>query len=468
MQASLDPASLAPLLNGQYKSTITVTPASGLPVQLPVTLTVARTQVTYVAPYVGTSGVADHLIISGEHFSQVDPASLSVSLGSTAATGVTVVSDTEIHASYPALAAGTYPVKVLSAGTPVGLSRANLVIVDAPAYAAATIPYPAGSPTGTVNLLYDAESHKLTMLNTDATAPLVRLQQVGYYTTLPGWGAPVSVPSAPSSAIALGADGSTIIEGFYNSTDTNLAVGQFDPVSLAQTSYIGHAGVSSGLGAASVIVASNGDAYVATNPGTGSGLPYLFRFKPLTGVLDAPYGFSATDVSGKAAASTDGATLVLTSRNSLTNVISVNMYDPALPRLSVGSVSVTSNASVSVDRHGTRALLTAEVFAIPAPDLPISQFLGKLADTTVASILAPDGLRAYAYDSGGSVRVFDLTQPTIAGYFPEVAPAKLLNGSPAASAWATLAISPDGGTLFVAIDSGIYVVPLVGGCLFGC
>jgi IPT/TIG domain len=461
VQANLDPSSVAGLLNGKYIWNLTITPASGLPVVVPVNLTVARTQVTYVAPYVGTSGVTDNVIISGENFSKIDPASLSVNIGTTTATGVTVVSDNEIQASYPALTAGKYPVQVLSAGSAVGTSRANLVIVDPPAYAAAKIPYPAGAPTGTVNLVYDAERQRLYMLNTYAAAPQYMLQQVGYYSTLPGWDAPVSVAAAPSSAIALGADGSSIVSGYYDSTDMNLAVAQFDPTNLSQTGAVGHAALSSQLGAAGIIVTSNGDVYVPTNPVTGSNMPYLFRYKPLTGAVDAPYGFSVNEISGKAAASADGATLVLTFRDPSSGLLSVDTYDPVLPRLSQGLVPVTSTASVSVDRHGSRVLLTGEVFKVPPPDMSITQFLGKIADSTVASILAPDATRAYAYDTNGTVRVFDLTQPTGAGgHFPEVTPAKVLSGSPSASAWATLAISPDGGSLFVAIDSGIYVVPL--------
>lgn len=51
----------------------------------------------------------DNVIISGENFSKIDAATLSVKVGSTSATGITVVSDSEIHASYPALTAGKYP-----------------------------------------------------------------------------------------------------------------------------------------------------------------------------------------------------------------------------------------------------------------------------------------------------------------------------------------------------------------------
>lgn len=46
VQANLDPSSVAGLLNGRYSWNLTVTPASGLPVTVPVSLTVARTQVT--------------------------------------------------------------------------------------------------------------------------------------------------------------------------------------------------------------------------------------------------------------------------------------------------------------------------------------------------------------------------------------------------------------------------------------
>jgi hypothetical protein len=75
-------------------------------------------------------------------------------------------------------------------------------------------------------------------------------------------------------------------------------------------------------------------------------------------------------------------------------------------------------------------------------------------------VLSPDAHRAYTYDSSGNVRVFDLTAAPTAGLYPEITPAKSLPGPPGLSTWARLIVSPDGGSLFVAIGGGVYIVPL--------
>ena len=63
-----------------------------------------------VAPSVAIAGVADQVVIRGLGFSGY--AAGTVKFGDVAATSVTAISDTELHANYPALAAGTYPVTV--------------------------------------------------------------------------------------------------------------------------------------------------------------------------------------------------------------------------------------------------------------------------------------------------------------------------------------------------------------------
>ena len=118
VQATLDQTQLGALENGTYTGSVTLSAPSGIGVTLPVTLTLARAIVNFVAPYVGTSNTSDKVIIRGEHFGLVTPT--GVNFGSTAATSFRVVSDTEIDATYPALTAGTYPVQIMASGAAVG------------------------------------------------------------------------------------------------------------------------------------------------------------------------------------------------------------------------------------------------------------------------------------------------------------------------------------------------------------
>ena len=84
----------------------------------------------------------------------------------------------------------------------------------------------------------------------------------------------------------------------------------------------------------------------------------------------------------------------------------------------------------------------------PAASLPI----------TFAAALSPNASRAYS-SSGTVLHRYDLTAAadSITGLFPEIVPAVTLLSDPGSSP--VMTISPDGGTLFIAGDAGIVVVP---------
>ena len=142
------PLSLDTMMSGSFNGSVTITPASGLPVTVPVTLTISRTQVNFVAPYLAISGTSAEVIVRGDNFSQITVQ--DVKFGGSSAAAFNVVSDTEIRATHPALAAGTYAVQLQN---PQGFNRslANLVVIDPQVYAATTLSYPvAPNPLGTV------------------------------------------------------------------------------------------------------------------------------------------------------------------------------------------------------------------------------------------------------------------------------------------------------------------------------
>jgi hypothetical protein len=145
LTATLVQSALNALDDGTYSAAIHIAPAtSGQPVDFSVTLTVKRTQVDYVSPYLAYQGSSGNVIIRGQEFSQLTGASAiqNVLFGSTPALSYILVSATEIHASYPSsLAVGRYPVVLQSSYTAIH-QRANLVVVAPLAFTAAAIAYP--------------------------------------------------------------------------------------------------------------------------------------------------------------------------------------------------------------------------------------------------------------------------------------------------------------------------------------
>ena len=456
VSATLNQDQINALANGTYTGDIFLTPTNGNQVDVPVTVTVAQTKVDFVAPYVGTSGTSDNIIIRGEHFDLLAQP-VAVNLGTTAATSVSVVSPTEVHATYPALVAGHYPVQLLSNAQVTGASRAVLVVVNPPAFPAAVIPYPSGNAPQAQNLVYDAERQAiLTQLVYDnspnpSTYSLVR---IGHSAS--AWGAPVVSALTQASAFTLSIDGTQVLASYNDPASQNLGVTPLDPTTLSSSGALTTNPLGADVGAYGIGVANDGNAIITGAPFiTVDNLPVLSYSELLP-------NFASLQVTGippyeaVVGASGDGATVFLASKPGNPNGSPpVAVYTASSGQLSQ-TASIVQSASVAVDRHGTRVLLNeSDVY-----DAGINK-LGSLPATIVASTISADATRAYAYDHNGTVRVFDLTAAPVNSVYPEITPAKTLLNSPPTSTWASLVVSPDGGSLFVAIASGIYVVPLL-------
>jgi len=430
--ASLVQAQINALSNGVYTGSITVTPASSPPFAVPVTLTISRTQVSYVAPYVATSGTTADVIIRGENFGLVTIQ--DVKFGGISASTFSVISDTEVRATHPALTAGSYPVQ-LQNNSGFNNSLANLVVVDAPVYSATTLAYP-GAPSQPVYAIrYDAERKALIL------ARGLSIQRYVYSSG--AWGAPASIPVFNLHDVALSTDGSLLLATSSGSADTGVTQIDATTLSIGTTTNDTINGIYTYL-VKPLAVANDGTAVVvsAYSPACGN----MIRYRVRNPVVTAMGGntCSPAQVGGSA----DGSIII--AGTSIAGA--VYAFNASTQALSVTGIPLSLTAAPVLNRSGSQIVLNnTRVYNAGF------NYLGGLPNTTLAVTLSPNGGIAYTYDSSGSVRKFDLTGALVAGIYPEIGTGTTLAGSPGTGVRMT--ITPDGGTLFIAGISQLVVQP---------
>lgn len=466
LNANLVQAALDALDDGTYSSTIHVVPASnGHPLDIPVTITVKRTEVDYVSPYVAYVGSSGNVIIRGQEFSQLSgPSALqNVLFGTTPAVSYTVVSSTEIHATYPAtLAVGRYPVVLQSSFTGTH-QLANLVVVAPPAFSAALIQYPDSSPKQPTALFYDAERQALAVsawyTSTGATSVLRFAYSGG------SWQSPTSASLPNSFALALSADGADWIAG------TNEKVSNLDPQSLAvlATTPINQfydGGLQSVFDAA---VTNDGTVAVTTfiSGNCGSALTF-YNARKLSNTFPA-YSFCRARVG----VSGDGSRLVVIDGGTDANSDAVYVADTTAGTLTATGLQEITNFDPVLDRSGDRIAVNLDFGGILHWEIYDGSFndLGSLPTSTLVMKLSPDGHKAYAYDQSGLLLTYDLTATPVAGVFPQTGTGITLAGSPGAPGVLGIdigsnaqplymAITPDGKTVFIAGTDALVVQPV--------
>jgi hypothetical protein len=344
VQATLDQTQVGALANGTYTGSVTLSAPSGIGVTLPVTLTLARTKVNFVAPYVGTSNTSDTVIIRGEHFGLVTPT--AVNFGSTAAISFTVVSDTEIDATYPAIPAGTYPVQIVASGTAVGTSRARLVIVDPPKSPSARLSYAVSPLSVVTELAYDAERQALLVQFYDRNlTPQNELLRYAYGSGV--WGAPIATGVLFASDFVLSIDGTQILSSGYDDSlvsNGEAAVMPLSPTTLLPIGAEAGSPAAVGFGVQSLAVANDGQAIVETSNYILSSENPILGYAELPGTISV-LPQTTTLVSNKAVvgASSDGATVLVVSNSpTVPNGPAVAKYDTSAGKLRLRSESDTA------------------------------------------------------------------------------------------------------------------------------
>lgn len=433
---NVNPAGLAA---GVYSAIVRFTSASNYGTSMPVTLTVGNPSVNFVAPYVVPAGSGGNVIIRGRGFSALSPGSLTVLFNSTPAASARVVSDTEMRAAYPSLAAASYSISVSSGATSIPSRAAlKLVVINPPAFPLTTIARPAtaGRPA---NLIYDAERQAL-LFTDPANGRILRYALSG--------GGDATADFPPVGQIALSPDGAELIRTVYGSAQLQ----RLDPVTLAVVSSVAISGY----------FRNRPPAFANDGGLIGSGYiagAYLCRYDMLTQAF-TPISFQTHMWNRDAFGSADGSTVALPYSSNDSADTRVYIYDA-----SSGAVTVRAGTTIasypqvysgtgSVSADGSRSILynASSPAKIAVYDAQFN-VLGTLPDGATPFVISPDGNSAYAYNAAdGRVRKFSISGGGVSEAGGTVV-------APANTEMAEMTISPDGVTLFLVGQTSVVIAP---------
>ena len=424
---------------------------------IPVTFVINDAAVNFVSPYVLPTGAGGNVIVRGHGFSALNSGSATVQFGALAPTTATVVSDTEIRVAAPT-AAGSYTITV-SDGTKImsGRTGLKLLVVSPTAFPAATIARLFTPPGPVGNLIYDAERRSLYVMDGDAN----RIERYRFNTVTGGWAADAVVAGAAGAInprIALSPDGTELDKtsgGPMLHRVNPATLGLLSPGSVSPVSVLG-TGASLNL----IGFANDGRAIGNTQaPATGI---TLYRYDMLTQQF-AALSNQVDMTSRTIAASGDGSLLVLPTFESLAPGFEkpVFTYDASTGTLTQRAVTTSGTENVSVSRDGSRIILVSfPNSASQTTTVYDGSFtaLGTLPAGLAGFVISPDGSTAYAYfPSSGLIRKFNLNSPNGTGGFTEVGGGVAIT-SPG-TFFSSMAITPDGGTVFLAGRQNVIVQP---------
>jgi BACON domain-containing protein len=447
---SLVPAQLDTLDPGVRSATITfnyTAPGGGATsTPLTVSLTLNLPKISWVSPYVAQSATSREVILRGKGFNNAGGAALDFGGTSVPSSSYTVVSDTEIRVTHPAFTAGparriTFPNSL--ANPSIVRSAADLVVVDATAYAATSLGYPDSSRT-VQRIAYDAERRAvLVAVRFPAAGDIGAVYRYAFDGSL--WNLSSQAPAVGGlQDFALGPDGKKL----FVTSGGNL-VTPYDPVTLA-------AGTSASVSLFSfnfvkqIVMANDGNAVVTTGI-NGSGFVDTYRYS----VADATFTkfLGGCCFLPQAGASANGSRIVV-ANTGLSPAMSAYQYDASSGTLGATSlVTSEANPAPALDRSATRILLGGHSVYDSS-----YQLLGTVPFHNTA-VLSPDGTKAYMFGNGvdTKVHVYNLAASPVSGVFPQIGTGTATPSNPGAGTRMT--ISPDGGTLFIAGDTGIVVMP---------
>lgn len=448
-QATIVPASPTALLAGTHRGSFTVhaclndpTCASGELSGSPQTISVtyqigSSVDADAVMPRIVGANTGGTVILRGKGFT----GAYSVSFGTTPASNVSVVSDSEIHASYPPLAAGSYGISIDSGNIAYG---GTLEAINPPAFAPAFLSYPASTNASISSVSYDADRNALLVV-TGST--LLRYAFDGS-----AWGAPTQVVINGLQQVSVSPDGTKLLALVALPTPSASML-ELDPVTLAQTAgtQITQPSVYDQYFTGAVLggfaYANDGNAIVWS-----SVLNSVYVYGTSSRTYALLYNTLGQQIPplGNTVASGDGSIVMV-----------------GLPNDEYVASTETAH-TVTTPGHFVLRLTSADLDASEFATIseivgPEGQLLGNLPGT-VGTVINPAGSRLYAIDQADSqpeLHTYDLTAAPSGGVYPETGSPITLAGNPTSLGLPDLlALTPDGGTAFIAGPNGIAVQPV--------
>jgi IPT/TIG domain len=443
---------------------------AGSPRTVSVTYTVSGAAVPdAVTPHVAVAGVSGNVIIRGTHLTGTN----DVKFGATEATQVTMISDTEIHATYPPLADGSYAVSLNSGAT----AFTGSLVARAPvSYPTETVALPE-TPAEVSFVRYDADRRALLVGGLYYKTQTTTLNKLWCYTytgasSAPAWSAAISTPIDGLNDLVLSLDGSRLVaiadagvlELSPDGTSTLRTVARPNPSTIPRELLTSFA------------IANDGRAILTTRlEGLVGGQPATYYYDTNAGTY-AQMTMPFAQVSPNAVVGTDDGSRVLAQTTGITPSPKILNYAASTSKRSYtapsggfgGLVASRDASRIVVDDTTTEnpAAVYAGDYGMNAAGVtnPLGTIPGGSATDSSLHILAiivnPQGTRAFVLRAGGTLHSYALDQPTVNGQFPEVGTgiSVTIPDNPPSPPVQT-AITPDGGTLFIVGRSGVLVVP---------
>lgn len=463
-QATVTPALPYDLGQGNFSGAITVraclnspTCASGelagSPQVINASYTVALpTPGDSVMPHVIVSGSAGQVIVRGHGLSTAT----SVSFGTTPATSIAVVSDTEIRAQYPAsLPVQTLPISIN--GGSISFSG-SVVVLSSQTYSAQALSLPE-PPSRILTTLYDMERRAFYVVIKPATGAANQLWRYRYSGS--AWvTTPDVLPITNAQDVKLSNDGSRVV------ALTNTSVIELDPSTSASLRTItGPFPAPAATGSPylkAFAFANDGNAVVATGAVGINGNAVTYMYSTAAGMfitaLPASYNLYSSDTDGSPLlqSSADGS-VILAGQNGISPA---TFYQYSPRTLVLRSTPITTgSATLVIDATGAKRVIHYLGGAGQVYDAN-NVLLGTTAGNNIEA-LAIDraGTRLYTYNTDNTLHVYDLTTSTNSAY-PEIGSGSSVTGLKSVMLFGVrMELTPDGKTLFLIGDGGLRVLP---------
>ena len=406
-----------------------------------------------VAPSVGTAGAAGELVLRGSGFTQAT----AVSFGGVPAQSRTFLSSTELHARYPALAAGSVGVALNGGATPFS---GTLHLAQAGLFQNATLSYPSALQN-LRGLAFDARRQALFVGAGFATPGTNQVWRYAFANGI-GQAVPAQALLANLRDVALSIDGERLLA----LTDT--AIVELNPLNLftqATTQRTTNATTAADAFLKAIVPTNDGQA-VVVSASSNSGQQWLYA------VAARAFGTPRDTYFHPVAGGPDNGARAVIQQGGVSPAQPLRQYSASSGLVSSTSLALSRFFTVDraentdppvFDRSGSR-MLAANLQSHAVYDASFSElgtvFSASATSATASYALSPTGNRAYILELGAAVcrvRAFDLSVAPGPGQpFPEITtgfPINLLPACPASSTARTpirMLLTPSGDTLFIA------------------